>query len=106
VTCLRSRSSALFVMRIFSARCFGVYDSGDVNFAVGGYEEVSGCPQPPQNFSSGSFEKPQDEHVSASEAPHSEQKRRPWRFSWWHRGHRIPTSRRAEPGWVRQVARG
>ncbi len=47
------------------------------NFSVADCEELSGCPHLPQNLSPGSFEKAQDGHASASEAPHSEQKRRP-----------------------------
>ena len=49
------------------------------------------APHPPQNFSVPSFRNPQEGHVSASETPHSPQKRRPARFSAWQRGHCIGT---------------
>jgi len=42
VTCFRSPSSALFDVRIFSARCLGVYDSGA--------RRASGAPHSSQNF--------------------------------------------------------
>jgi len=51
-----------------------------------------GDPHPPQNFSPPSFRNPQEGQLSASEKPHSPQKRRPTRFSAWQRGHGIPTS--------------
>jgi hypothetical protein len=35
VTCLRSPSRAAFEVRIFSARCFGVYESGAADFVAG-----------------------------------------------------------------------
>jgi len=41
----------------------------------------SACPQPPQNFSLGSFENPQEGQVRDNDAPHSAQKRRPSRLS-------------------------
>src|SRR4030095_8662848 len=87
VTCLRSPSRALLDVRIFSARCFGVYVCGELNFAseVTG-AAVSDLPQPPQNFSLPSFRKPHDGQVEANESPHSPQKRRPSRFSARHRG--------------------
>ncbi len=37
----------------------------------------SACPQPPQNFSLGSFENPQEGQVRDNDAPHSAQKSRP-----------------------------
>src|SRR5262245_8039853 len=87
VTCLRSPSRALLDVRIFSARCFGVYVCGEMNrdstrLAVA----VRDLPQPPQNFSPPSFRKPHEGHVDANDSPHSPQKRRPSRFSAWHRG--------------------
>src|SRR5215467_5307538 len=88
VTCLRSPSRALLEVRIFSARCLGVYASGDVKFgSVLAAAELSDLPHPPQNFSLPSFRKPQDEQVEAKDSPHSPQKRRPSRFSARQRGH-------------------
>jgi hypothetical protein len=48
VTCLRSPSSAAFEVRIFSARCLGVYDSGLAKRPAGAV--VSAAPQDRQNF--------------------------------------------------------
>src|ERR1700694_694617 len=78
VICLRSPSSADFDVRIFSARCLGVYVSGDANLGptIGG-EAPTEAPHPPQNFAAGSFEKPQVGQVKAKEEPHSAQNRRP-----------------------------
>ena len=53
VTCLRSPSRALFDVRIFSARCFGVYESGDWNLDGDAADSESRCPQLPQNFRPG-----------------------------------------------------
>jgi hypothetical protein len=91
VTCLRSPSSAALEVRIFSARCFGVYDCGELDFgSARGVDGTSDLPQPPQNLSLPSFRKPHDGHVEAKDSPHSPQKRRPSRFSAWHRGHCMP----------------
>jgi hypothetical protein len=49
-----------------------------------------GRPQPPQNFSPGSFSNPHPGQRAASGAPHSPQNRRPSRFSTWQSGQRIP----------------
>jgi hypothetical protein len=45
--------------------------------------------EPPQNFSPGSFDAPHAAHSAASVAPHSAQKRRSARLSWWQDGQRI-----------------
>jgi hypothetical protein len=75
-------------VRIFSARCLGVYVCGELKRGSTGLEVVvSDLPQPPQNFSVPSFRKPHDVHVDANDSPHSPQKRRPSRFSVWQRGH-------------------
>src|SRR2546426_12586061 len=87
VICLRSPSIALREVRIFSARYFGVYDSGDANRGVSNATEASGVPQPPQNSSPDSFAKPHAAQATANEAPHFVQKRRPSRLSCRHRGH-------------------
>src|SRR5216684_1952160 len=98
VTCLRSPSRALLEVRIFSARWLGVYACGELNF--GSARVVNGTsdlPQPPQNLSLPSFEKPHDGHVEANDKPHSPQNRRPSRFSAWQRGHCMPGPP-SEPG--------
>src|SRR5207245_8451844 len=92
VTCLRSPSRALLEVRIFSARCLGVYVWGELNRGSTGLAvAVSDWPQPPQNFSPPSFRKPHEGQVEANDSPHSPQKRRPSRFSARHRGHCIPS---------------
>jgi hypothetical protein len=49
VTCLRSPSRALFEVRIFSAKCLGVYDCGEANRASAGWIVAgSGAAHPPQ----------------------------------------------------------
>src|ERR1700730_6279042 len=71
VTCLRSPSKAAFEVRIFSARCFGVYDSGAANVAVGPVR--SGVAHWPQNLFSGGLAVPQDGQVAArggARSPH------------------------------------
>src|ERR1700730_7952340 len=104
VTCLRSPSRAAFEVRIFSARCFGVYDSGAANLAVGPVR--SGVAHWAQNLLSAGFAAPQDGQVAASGAAHSPQNFMPGGFSCWHRGHCIlrPPSR-LKSGPVGQVAR-
>src|SRR5207245_5158567 len=116
VTCLRSPSRALLEARIFFARCWGVYASGEPNrdtdgvgsgatgkAGVGepgcGVATASEAPQPPQNFSPDSLAKPHEGHATASAAPHSEQNRRPGRFSVPHREHFIRAAQPARRGW-------
>src|SRR5690349_7038908 len=85
VTCFRSPSRALLDVRIFSAKCFGVYESGAANFVV---ETVrSGAAHWPQNLFSGGLAAPQDGQVAASGEAHSPQNFMPRGFSCWHRGH-------------------
>src|SRR6266540_6047368 len=99
VACFRSLSTALLDGRIRSARCFGVYASGEAKLddgavaavGVGDGEAVeagvarcgiaSGWPHPPQNFSAASLANPHEGHAEGSGAPHSPQKRRPPRWS-------------------------
>src|SRR5712691_11684747 len=107
VTCLRSPSTALLEVRMRSARCLGVYVSGEAKLgegAIGGgvggaggsggafAGAAIGWPQPPQNFSPGSFVNPHARQVAASVAPHWAQNRRPSRFSVAHCRHFIRTS--------------
>src|SRR5215470_8016144 len=87
VTCLRSPSSALLEVRIFSARCLGVYASGLAKRPAGSV--VSAAPQDRQNFLPGVTGVPQLGQVASSRAPQSSQKRAPALFSAWHRGHFI-----------------
>jgi len=95
VTCLRSPSRAAFEVRVFSARCFGVYEFGAANLAVGVVR--SGAAHWPQNLFSGGFAAPQDGQVAVSGAAHSPQNFMPVGFSCWHRGHCIPGPP-SEPG--------
>src|SRR4029450_6069541 len=100
VTCLRSPSSAALEVRIFSARCLGVYVSGAVNRGPGAAGEApKAAPQPPQNFTLGSFENPQEGQARAKGDPHSAQNRRPALLAVPQRGQFI-----ASPS-VPQVAR-
>src|SRR6266542_3469149 len=59
VTCLRSPSRALRELRIFSARCFGVYVRG----ARAGAAGESAAPQPRQKRISGELDLPHRAHV-------------------------------------------
>src|SRR6266481_2071443 len=95
VTCLRSPSKAALEVRIFSARCLGVYESGAANLAVGFVR--SGAAHWPQNLFSGGLAAPQDGQVAARGEAHSPQNFMPVGFSWWHRGHCIPRPP-SEPG--------
>src|SRR4030095_2743868 len=87
VTCFRSPSRAAFEVRIFSARCFGVYESGAANLDVGVVR--SGAAHWPQNLFSGRLTARQDGQVEASGAAHCPQNFIPVGFSCWHREHFI-----------------
>jgi len=98
VTCLRSPSMALRVLRIFSARCFGVYVWGDAKRAAadsagaeaaGAAAGTSGAPHSPQNLSFGAFAARQAGQIAASRAPHSPQNFVSGGLSWAHAGHFI-----------------
>src|SRR5262249_60591491 len=72
VTCLRSPSRAVLEVRIFSARCFGVYASG----GGGRRGDAPGsrrAPHSPQNFWVGALPAPHCRHSTASRLPHSPQ---------------------------------
>src|SRR5262245_20552894 len=88
VTCLRSPSRATLEVRIFSARCFGVYASGGRD-VIGEIPWVSEAPHSPQNFCAGGFDTPQELQRTARRAPHSPQNFWLGTFSCWHRGHFI-----------------
>src|SRR5215510_11018759 len=99
VTCLRSPSSAALDVRIFSARYFGVYDSGDANSdaaAVAG-ASVSATPQLSQNLLPASTFASHVGQTAENVAPHSRQNRAPSRFSARHRGQVMPEPPRARP---------
>jgi hypothetical protein len=85
-------------------------DSGELNFACAVSVGRSDAPQPPQNSSPGSFEKPHEAQVGARVAPHFGQKRRPSRFSAWQRGQVMALAksakRRATPGSMGISSRG
>src|SRR5262249_17208432 len=88
VTCLRSPSSALRDVRIFSARCLGVYERGSGG-GPGFVASESGPPHLPQNLIAGAFPKPQLEHLRFSGAPQSPQNFMPLAFSKAQAGQRI-----------------
>src|SRR5262245_11462819 len=93
VTCLRSPSSAAFELMMRSARCLGVYDSGDANRAagaVGAAAAANAAPQLSQNLLPASTVAPHPGQTAANVAPHSRQKRAPPRLSASHRGHFTP----------------
>src|SRR5262245_31763613 len=58
--------------------------------ACGADEVVRAAPQPPQNFTPGSLENPQEGHASAKGEPHSAQNLRPALLAVPHRGQFIP----------------
>ena len=87
VTCLRSPSSALRDIRIFSARCFGVYAPGEPNCGGGVADSAVGRAHSGQNFAVAESGVPQFAQVRGSVAAHSSQNLAGSRFSCWHRGH-------------------
>src|SRR5262245_45805887 len=94
VTCLRSPSSALREVRIFSARWRGVYDSGIgvEDLKAGGAEEtgpVRGVAHSLQNLEPAGFEAPQAGHGAGRGDAHSLQNLAPARFSFPQAGQRI-----------------
>src|SRR5262245_25836012 len=74
VTCLRSPSRALRDVRIFSARCLGVYERGSRSLLLATASSLSGARHFLQNFARGEQFVPQEEHSRPNEAPHSSQK--------------------------------
>ena len=116
VTVLRSPSIAPFDVRIFSARCLGVYAAGEASrkaepggagAAVGGGAGAGGtaatsfAPHSPQNFRVASLGWPQLGHGRGSRAPHSPQNFVPGAFGCWHCGHvdNLRTSHTANETW-------
>src|SRR5215470_4983196 len=85
VTCLRSPSSALLDVRIFSARCFGVYASGETCRLAAGAS--TGWPHSRQKLASAGNVVAQRVQVRLKVPPHPRQN-----FAWagllrWQRGH-------------------
>jgi hypothetical protein len=66
----------------FFGQVFGGVEGGALNL-VSGADTASAIwlPQPPQNFSPGSLEKPQEGQARFKDAPHSAQNRLSFRFS-------------------------
>src|SRR5262245_22754509 len=91
VTCLRSPCRAAFDVRIFSARCFGVYDCGEVKpaVAIAPIADPVGCAHCGQNLAVGESCRPHLEHAWVSTAEHSSQNFASASFSCWHLGHLI-----------------
>src|SRR4030095_2285468 len=107
VTCLRSPSSALFEVRIFSARCRGVYDPGE---ATRGEQPP---PRPPrtawphcrQNRAAAGSAAPQLSQWAMSGDPHSRQNFACGGLSVWQRTQVIATAARSR-GQDDRLARG
>src|SRR5262245_33808495 len=92
VTCLRSPSRALRNVRIFSTRCFGVYDRGVWLGEVRAGDAarappVKGAAHSLQNLAAAGFAVPQAGHGVGRGAAHSLQNLAPSRFSWSQPGH-------------------
>src|SRR3990172_2630700 len=91
VTSLRSPSNAFLEVRIFSARCFGVYASGAPKRCdeaeIDGTVDPAGRAHSEQNFALGESWAPQLVHTRAKGAAHSSQNFAPERFSCWHFKH-------------------
>src|SRR5215831_4946817 len=99
VTCLRSPSSAVLDVRIFSARCLGVYPSGEgARDAAAVSAAVIGVPHLLQNRDPGGSSVWHEEQIKLSRAPQPRQKFDPGGFTCWQLGHVILESPRA---WAR-----
>src|SRR5262249_30266707 len=96
VTCLRSPSRVALEVRIFSARCLGVYASGEgERDAAGVSPAVSGIPHLLQNRDPGGNSVLHEEQIKLSRAPQPRQKFDPGGFTCWQLGHVILESPRA-----------
>src|SRR5262245_36550976 len=85
VTVFRSPTRAPCEVRIFSARCLGVYVCGAANLAAGSWwKRAAHCPQ---NLLSGGLDAPQLGQTTARGAAHWPQKRAPAGLSCWQREH-------------------
>src|SRR5215467_11553190 len=87
VTCLRSPSRAALEVRILSARCLGVYDSGEANRDWPGDSSATGVPHLLQNRDPDGSSLPHELHELPKRPPQPRQKFDPVGFSCWHRGH-------------------
>src|SRR5262249_1143449 len=114
VTCLRSPSRAAREVRIFSAKCLGVYAAGVVKRdSAGGFVSI-GCPHSRQNFAPAGNSVLHAAHISLKRAPHSRQNFACGGFSCWHWGHCMlfspgfPQIARAcaQLGWYQPQSRG
>src|SRR5262245_50141326 len=74
VTCLRSPSRAHREVRIFSARCLGVYERGSRSLVFATARPPRGVLHFLQNFASAEQLVPQDGHSRPKDPPHSSQK--------------------------------
>jgi hypothetical protein len=74
VTCLRSPSMPARVVLICSARCRGMYDSGDLKRDPAMDSDSTAAPHLWQNLEWDGSAVAQDAHVSASLRPHTMQK--------------------------------
>src|SRR5207249_6585885 len=70
----RSSSRALREVRIFSARCFGVYERGSRSLVFATASPPRGARHLRQNFARGEQLAPQDGHSRPKDVPYSSQK--------------------------------
>src|SRR5215813_8120872 len=90
VTCLRSPSRAPLEVRIFSARCLGVYASGAGKRAVAPVSMETGAPHLLQNLEPAGSGLPQEAQVKTKRAPHARQKFDSEGLACWQLGHIMP----------------
>src|SRR5262245_5619874 len=107
VTCLRSPSRAVREVRIFSARCRGVYVAGAGVRAGAGATTATTWPHCGQKRAPAGSSAP---HAlqPARLAPHPAQNRAPGAWSYWQRGHVMPRGsggRRERLAGCRQLGR-
>ncbi len=105
VTCLRSPAIALRKVRIFSARCRGVYASGEAKRVCPVRWASTLNPHAPQNRTPSASSAPQDAQERARRAPHSVQKRDDAGSSWRQRGQGMADLSRSSPAGVRTTVR-
>ena len=89
VTCLRSPSSVSLEVRIFSARCRGVYDPGEAKRGPPAGAPPTGCAHSRQNLAAAGSGAPQASHRALSGAPHPRQNFASCGFAVRHRRHVI-----------------
>jgi hypothetical protein len=78
-----------------SARCLGVYVSGEVKRPGATVSAVTGVPHLLQNLDPAGSAVPHEAHVTARRAPHPRQKLESGGFACWQLGHVIREPRRA-----------